>query len=79
MAERDDDGLILPGTTLRAGDGMVRGGGITLHDYYVGQAIAGLCAGGDPTVDDFKYVGPVAHDIAAGAIAEKQRREKLKK
>jgi hypothetical protein len=54
--------------------------GMTLLDYFAGQALAGLCANGNPPCVNGKSMGydQAAYMIAQGMLTERARRtEKL--
>ena len=61
MSERDDGGPAFPGVTDRYGNGM------TLRDWFAGQALVGLLAGRGLVVRDGIPVVPTRDSLAVAA------------
>lgn len=76
MSDRKDGGPAFPGMnqSIQMIDGpmVTYAGGMTLRDYFAGQALAGILAKGQTNDRDPKYLSATSYAIADGMLAARQ-------
>lgn len=75
--EPDDGGSAFPRSDERMPDGtgvMMGSSGMTLRDWFAGQALSGMLHGGDPDAQHWEVIAAEAFKLADAIIRARQRK-----